>query len=76
MIQDEVKGFGDAVTRAEAHVDRATQAYSARASVEVGGSLLSQTTINAGCAIAPFTALAAKDAPEPVPEGGPDPRSR
>lgn len=67
-IQDETKGFGDAVTRAEAHVDRATRAYSARSSAEVGGALLSQTSINAGCTVVAFTALAAKDAPAPIPE--------
>ena len=77
VIQDEVKAFGDAGTRAEAHVDRATGAYSALSATEVGGALLSQTTITAGCTAAPFTALAAKDAPEPIPEpepGHPAPR--
>ena len=71
VVQDEVKGFGDAVVRLEAHVDRATGAYAATSGTEVGDSFRQETTIRAACTVAPFTRLAEKDAPEPVPEPGP-----
>lgn len=37
-FQDEVKGFGDAAARAEAHVDSFRHTYSGRLSVKIGGA--------------------------------------
>lgn len=71
VIQDEVKGFGDAVVRLEAHVDRASGAYHALASTEVGAAFRQETATTAACRVAPFSRLAPKDAPEPIPEAAP-----
>lgn len=71
VLQDEVKGFGDAVMRSEAHVERATGVYAATFATEVGDAFRQETTIQARCSVAPFTRLADKDAPEPVPEAEP-----
>ena len=71
VVQDEVKGFGDAVVRLKAQVDRATGAYTASSSTEVGDAFRQESTVRAACTVAPFTRLAPTDAPLPVPEEGP-----
>lgn len=77
VLEDDTRGFGDAVVRQAAHVDRAIGAYAARSETRVGDFVLQETTIAAACIVAPFTSLAGKDAPEPTPEpahgGGPSP---
>lgn len=75
VVQDDAKAFGDAVVTLRAQVDRATGAYSASSSTEVGDTFRQETTVRAACTVGPFTRLADKDAPVEIPEGAaPAPR--